>query len=303
VGVSWVPSLQKDAAARLAHGSTAIEGNPLTLKEVKILADGGDLPHAKPRAVQEVLNYFNVLRFIDENSKIEKISEKDVLKLHSILGQRNALDRGPIGSYRNYGVRVGDHIAPPAKDVSKLMKEFLEWLSGRARAWPAVIAAAILHYRFEIIHPFGDGNGRVGRALVTWELYRREYDTHHIFALDEVILDNRQSYYRAFQRVRQAEGDLTGWVEYFSEAVSEALGQAWKRIEVVKASKKNKRLTLTPKQEHLLSVLRSSSMTIGDIQRELKVTKPGAHHVLRLLLKAGLIKRIGSHRHGKYKVV
>jgi Fic family protein len=63
IGVSWVSFLQKDAAVRQVHGSTAIEVNPLTLAEVKILAEGGPLPHAKPRAIQEVLNYFAALRF------------------------------------------------------------------------------------------------------------------------------------------------------------------------------------------------------------------------------------------------
>jgi Fic family protein len=69
IGVSWTPSLQKDAAARQVHGSTAIEGNPLTLAEVKILAEGGALPHAKPRAIQEVLNYFAALRFIEKHAE------------------------------------------------------------------------------------------------------------------------------------------------------------------------------------------------------------------------------------------
>ena len=95
VGVSWVPALQKEATIRQAHGSTAIEGNPLTLAEVKILAEGGDLPHAKPRAVQEVLNYFAVLRFIEKTSRVETIKDKDIFKLHSIIGQRGALDGVP----------------------------------------------------------------------------------------------------------------------------------------------------------------------------------------------------------------
>jgi len=303
VGVGWVPSLQKDAAARQAHGSTAIEGNPLTLAEVKVLADGGALPHAKPRAVQEVLNYFAALRFLTKNAKTEKLGIRDVLKLHSIIGQKGALDRGPIGLLRPYGVRVGEHVPPPAKEVPRLMAELLDWIHGSGRAWPAVISSAILHYRFEFIHPFGDGNGRAGRALASWELYRRQLDTHHIFAVDEVLLEDRQGYYRAFHWAQTQRHDLTGWVEYIAEAVHEALRRAWARIETIGISSKGKQIFLSPKQEKLLAVLRESPKAIKEIQEILGVTKPGAHHVLKPLLDAGLVRREGGHKTGKYRIV
>src|SRR3989338_11157864 len=78
VGVRWIPTLHKEASARLAHGSTAIEGNPLTLREVQILAAGGELPHATPRSVQEILNYFVALKFLEDNAKIERVTENDI---------------------------------------------------------------------------------------------------------------------------------------------------------------------------------------------------------------------------------
>jgi Fic family protein len=180
------------------------------------------------------------------------------------------------------------------------MTELLEWLNGPGRAWPAVVSSAILHYQFEFIHPFGDGNGRVGRALATWELYRKQFDTHHIFAVDEVLLEDRQSYYRALHRVQIEGQELSGWVEYIAEAINEALGRTWKRIQAVSASTKDKPLTLTPKQEKLLSLLRTSPLGIQEIQDVLKVTKPGAHFILKPLLEAGLVKREGGHKTGKY---
>lgn len=302
VGVGWVPSLQKDATARQAHGSTAIEGNPLTLAEVKILAEGGNLPHAKPHAIQEVLNYFAALRFVEKNAKTREIHIRDVLKLHSIIGQKGVLDREPIGFLRPYAVQVGDHLPPPAKEVPGLMSDLLAWINSSGRAWPAVISSAILHYQFEFIHPFGDGNGRVGRALATWELYRRQFDSHHIFATDEVLLEDRQSYYRAFHRAQTQGHDLSGWVEFIAEAVNEALRRAWSRIEAVSASAKGKQITLTPKQEKLMALLRQAPLGIQEIQTELKVTKPGAHHILKPLLNAGLIKREGGHKTGKYRI-
>jgi len=300
-GVAWVPSLQKDAAARQVHGSTAIEGNPLTLAEVKVLAAGGQLPHAKPRAVQEVLNYFAALRFIEKHAGAKAVHVRDVLKLHSIIGQKGALDREPVGLFRPYQVRVGMHVPPKPREVPGLMSQLLEWLNRAGQAWPAVVSSAILHYQFEFIHPFGDGNGRVGRALAAWQLYRRQFDTSHIFAVDEVLLEDRQGYYRALHRAQTQANDLTGWVEYIAEAVNEALERAWKRIESVNISALGLRLTLTPKQEKLLSLLRESSLGIQEIQKALAVTRPGAHHILKPLLAAGLLKRVGGHKTGKYQ--
>jgi len=303
VDVSWIPNIQKDSAARQTHGSTAIEGNPLTLPEVKILADGGTLPSAKPRTVQEILNYLAALRFIEKHAGAEKIRQQDILKLHHLIGQQNALDRGPLGKFRNYPVKVDDYRPPATKQIPGLINDLLNWLNGPGRAWPAVISSAILHYQFECIHPFGDGNGRVGRALGTWELYRKKFDTNHIFAVDEVFLEDRQSYYRALHRVQVEGQDISGWVEYVAECVNEALQRTWKRIEVVRAKTPGKALTLTPKQERLLVLLRDTPRSIQEILTLLKITKPGAHYVLKPLLAAGLIKRTGGYKTGKYQIL
>ncbi len=302
ISVSWTPILQKDAQARQAHGSTAIEGNPLTLAEVKILADGGALPHAKPRAVQEVINYFAALRFVEKNSKAKNITSRDILEIHSIIGQKGALDREPVGLFRSYAVRVGGHQPPKAKELSRLTSDLLDWLNGPGRAWPAVVSSAILHYQFECIHPFGDGNGRVGRVLATWELYRRQFDTRHIFAVDEVLLEDRQSYYRALSRAQAQGHDLTGWIEFIAEVINEALSRVWKRIESASMAGKGQSLRLTPKQERLLALLRARPMGISEIQKILGVTKPGAHHILKPLLAAGLARREGGHKTGKYRL-
>src|SRR3989338_110416 len=239
VGVSLIPSLQKDAAARQAHGSTAIEGNPLTLEEVKVLAEGGSLPEAKPRSIQEVLNYFAALRFVTKSAKAKEVGVRDVLKLHSIIGQKGALDRGPLGLFRPFAVRVGDHLPPPAKEVPGLMKDLLAWINGS------------------------------GRALAAWELYRRQFDTYHIFAVDEVLLEDRKGYYRAFHRAQSEKHELTGWVEYIAEAANEALRRAWSRIEAVRLSTKGEQLILSPKQEKLPTLLRMGPKSIKEIQDSL----------------------------------
>lgn len=81
-----------------------------------------------------------------------------------------------------------------------------------------------------------------------------------------------------------------------------SLNRTWKRIEVVRASTKGKSLTLTPKQERLLALLRRVPLGILEIQKALGVTKPGAHHILKPLLGAGLVKREGGHKTGKYRI-
>jgi Fic family protein len=302
IGVSWLPDMQREALARQTHGSTAIEGNPLTLPQIKTLAAGGTLPGAKPRAVQEILNYFEVLRYIGKHSDIKAIQVPQILKLHAMIGRKDALDRGPVGEFRDYKVFVADHTPPPPASVPYMTEELCDWLNGPGREWPALVSSAILHYQFEHIHPFGDGNGRVGRALAMWELYRKQFDTSHIFAVDEVFFEDRQAYYRALDRVPKEGGDVSGWVEYSSEAVLEALDRTWKRIDSIRAISGGKQISLTKNQERLLGLLKEAPHGIQEIMSALEVTKPGAHFILKPLLETGLIKRIGGHKTGKYHV-
>ncbi len=302
VAVAWIPAIRKDSFLRTSHSSTAIEGNPLTLKEVKILSEGGKLPQAGAKHIHEVLNYFAVLRFIERHSAAKVISAKDVLHLHSIMGQ-SSLEREPVGAYRPYQVYVGHHTPPSAAVVPGLMKELLNWLNREGRELPAVMSSAILHYRFEHIHPFGDGNGRVGRALATWELYRKKFDTHHIFAVDEIFWENRPAYYAALDAVRQQNEDLSGWLEFVSGAVEETLKRVWHRIILIGKNRKSQRMVLTPKQEKLLTLLKDGPLSIKEIQEELKVTKQGAHFILKQLMDSKVVKRIGGHKTGKYQLM
>ena len=149
----------------------------------------------------------------------------------------------------------------------------------------------------------GDGNGRVGRILSTWEMYRRQFDTHHIFSVDEVFWENRKRYYTALEYVHQQKGDLTGWLEFVSESVELALERAWMRIEAVRSQKGGMPISLSPNQEKILRLLRESPAGISEIQAEINVTKPGAHFLLKPLIEKGLIKRVGGHKTGKYTLV
>jgi Fic family protein len=300
VQVPWIPALQKDARIRNTHSSTAIEGNPLTLEQVRLLEEGQALAAESERARHEVLNYLAGLRFIERHAKKKRIAQEDVLKLHAVIASQ-VMDQGRAGRYRDIPVRVGSDLPPAPEMVSGLMAELLEWWHARSAKWSPVISSAVIHYQFEAIHPFADGNGRTGRALALWELYRRGFDTHHIFSVDEVYWENRQRYYAALDAVRRQGDDLTGWLEYTAEALHLTLERVWGRIQHLTAGAGPKKIVLRPKQEHLLRLLRDrQSLTPQEIRESVGVSKQGAMDLLNPLLEAGLVRRIGTRKSGRY---
>jgi Fic family protein len=300
IQVPWIPTLQKDARIRNTHSSTAIEGNPLTLEQVRLLEEGQSLPTEPQRARREVLNYLAGLRFIEKHSKKKRFAHEDVLKLHAIIAS-GVMDQGQAGRYRDIRVRVGQYLPPPSEMVSGLMAELLEWWVTKSAEWSPAISSAVLHYRFEAIHPFADGNGRTGRALALWELYRRGFDTHHIFSVDEVYWENRPRYYAALDAVRKRGEDLTGWLEYTAEALNLTLERVWVRVQHLTASAGRKKIVLRPRQEHLLRLLRDrKSLSPSEIREMVGVSKQGAMDLLNPLLEAGLIRRVGTRKSGRY---
>ena len=300
VEVPWIPALQKDSRARNAHCSTAIEGNPLTLEQVRAVEEGRELATVAGHSRREVVNYFAALRHIEKRTAAETIGHGDIFTLHRILAA-GVMDQGEAGRYRTIAVRVGRYLPPPSRDVSRLMFELLNWWNNDSQALSPVLTSAILHHRFETIHPFADGNGRTGRALALWELYRRGFDSHHIFSVDEHFWEDRPRYYAALQAVRAQGEDLTSWLEYTAEGLEVTLERVWGRIQRLTAKSRGVKLVLRPRQEQLLDLLREhGSMSPAEIWAALKISKQGAIDLLRPLLKAGLIRREGTLKFGRY---
>jgi len=299
VDLAWIPALQKDTRTRNVHASTAIEGNPLTLEQVRALEEGRELSAPGTRPKREVINYFAGLRFVEKHAGKKKIGHADILELHRILAGE-VMDQGEAGKYRMIAVRVGNYLPPPPDAVSGLMFELLEWWNGAAAKLSPALSSAILHYRFEAIHPFADGNGRTGRALALWELYRRGFDTHHIFAVDEYYWEDRPAYYAALQGVREAGDDLSAWLEYCAAGLRQTLERVWLRIQTLQVGSTEK-LILRPRQEQLLHLLRDhGGMAPAEIWAALGVSRQGAMDLLRPLLDAGVVEKVGGNKTGRY---
>lgn len=299
VELSWVPALQKDTRTRNVHASTAIEGNPLTLEQVRALEEGRELAASDQRSQREVLNYFAGLRYIEKNANKKTIRHNEVFALHRLLAD-GVMDQGQAGRYRTVAVRVGGYVPPPPSDVSGLMFELLEWWGRESSQLSPVLSSAILHYRFEAIHPFADGNGRTGRALSLWELYRRGFDTHHIFSVDEYYWEDRPRYYAALTAVRRQGEDLSGWLEYCAEGLQQTLERVWLRVQAFHV-KSPEKLVLRPKQERLLQLLRDHrSLAPTDIWKALDISRQGAMDLLRPLIESGLVEKIGTKKSGRY---
>jgi len=302
VDVTWIPAMQMDTRARNAHSSTAIEGNPLTLEQVRAVEEGRDIPAVADRARREVLNYFAGLRFIEKHAKKKVIGHEDILRLHRIVAAK-VMDQGNAGHYRTIRVQVGQYVPPRPEDVSSLMFELLEWWNKESVKLSPVLSSAILHYRFETIHPFADGNGRTGRALALWELYRRGLDTHHIFSVDEFYWEDRSRYYAALQAAQQHGDDLTSWLEYVAEGLEVTLQRVWSRIQKFSAQAGGVKLRLRPRQEQLLQLLCDRGpLTPREIWDALGVSRQGALDLINPLIEAGLIVREGTRKSGRYRL-
>jgi Fic family protein len=144
VELAWIPALQKDTRARNGHASTAIEGNPLTLEQVRLVEEGRELSAVASRPQREVLNYFAGLRYVEKHAKKKTLRHEDIFELHRLLAA-SVMDQGEAGRYHTSPSCRPSH--SPA-EVSGLMFELLQWWNGNPWNFP-VLSSAFLHYQFE----------------------------------------------------------------------------------------------------------------------------------------------------------
>ncbi len=308
VDVPWLPVLQQDATTRLSHSSTSIEGNPLTLTEVQAVARGEEIG-APAKTRLEVQNYMRALQSIGGTGGKGRFREIDLLRLHRMITQ--GLVHGPdCGHYKTRPNRIIGpdgytvHTPPPPGRVKILTRELLFWInSPMAHRLHALITSAIAHHRLVSIHPFADGNGRVSRAFAVWILWARNFDTHHIFALDEYFEQDRQTYYDKIQQARDLDDDLTYWLEYAAKGIVETLKQTRRRIESLRLNAKAPKTILTRQQENLLRLLRDNGrMRSPEMEKTFRVTRARVGQILKPLIRAGLIVKEGQTRATAYRL-
>ncbi|MDR1736268.1 MAG: Fic family protein [Oscillospiraceae bacterium] len=212
-GMGQNPKLRRVNRIRTIHSSLAIENNSLSLKQITAIMDGKRVL-APPQDICEAENAFQVYNRLLE---FDPYDIMDLLTAHQILMKGLV---GELGQFRsgNVGVARGDelvHIAPPADNVSGLMADLLRWTKGAA-VHP-LIKSCVFHYEFEIIHPFADGNGRMGRMWQTLLLAKWK----EIFAwlpVETIVYERQQEYYGALGRSNDS-GDCTEFVSFMLRAI------------------------------------------------------------------------------------
>ena len=191
--------VKEQIAVAFTYNSNAIEGSTITLEETRELVEDKVAPNKPLRDIKETEAHVKI--FLNILEKKEKLSNKLILKWHKDLFEDTKSDIA--GKFRDYSVAVGTYRAPDWQDVKSLMKELIEFYNKNKKTNPVELAAK-LHYKFEKIHPFGDGNGRIGRLIINYILWHSQYPM--------IIIEykKRKSYYKAFNK------DENNFFNYFT---------------------------------------------------------------------------------------
>ena len=281
---AYEKQFQQDAIVRTVHYGTRIEGNDLTFQEVAKLVEGHQIT-AGERDVQEVINYRNVVAYLEELWALydagmplpeEKTvpnfdsdrrrpffySETIIKRIHQLTTTKIIPDT-EIGKYRHQQVvlkntRTGEiaHRPPPAIEVPYLIADFINWLNHpSSREVHPVIRSAIAQYVMVAVHPFIEGNGRTSRAFALIPLYVEGYDIRRLFSLEEYFDRNAEDYYNTIQSTHQTASeihrrDLTSWITYFTQALAVELGRVKEKVQSLSRDLKFKQ-KLGGKQVHL----------------------------------------------------
>ncbi len=324
---AWEKKFQEDAVIRTVHHGTHLEGNILSFREVEkvVQAEATQVGQVevvgKQRDVQEVINYREVMEYLDKlkvTSDQRQVTEEMLKEIHRLTVYR-ILPEEEAGKYRRVKVIIRNtqtgeitfRPAPPA-EVPFLIRGFFDWLnSPQGMEVHPVLRSGIVHYELARIHPFTDGNGRTARAMALLVLYLEGYEIKKFFSLEEYYDRNPADYYAALRSVSESGGDMTQWLEYFTLGIAVELNRVKEQVEKLsldlklKGSLGGKQIALSERQIKLIEYMEKyESLTMAE-GRELlpMVSDDTILRDLRDLIKKGLVKRKGKTKGVRYYLV
>lgn len=290
------PYLRREAVL-----SSRIEGTQTTLSDV-YAAEAEQLRLVTSPDVQEVVNYVDAAQYGLKRLATLPLSLRFLRELHERLMSHGVRGHGAPGEFRTYQNFIGGsnetnstYVPPPVLQMQDCLDDFEHYM--HERPLPPLLHAAILHYQFEAIHPFGDGNGRVGRLLLTLFLIERELLPQPLLYLSAYFERERDAYYGGLMRV-STHGDWNAWLTYVLTGVrdqaTDAAGLADRLLEL-QASTRERLLQRRATANALALVdelFLNPLITIGRARDLLRVTHPTARAAIRTLEEAGIVSEM-----------
>lgn len=294
-GLSASPQLRKQNRIKTITGTLAIEGNTLTEEQITAIIDG------KPvmGSTRELAEVKGAIAAYEALEHLNSDDTEDLLKAHRLM-MSDVLSHAGTFRTKAVGIHKGKtvhHVAPPAHQVAGLMADLSAWLK-RSNDHP-LITSSVFHYEFEFIHPFTDGNGRMGRLWQTLILSK----WHPLFLslpLESVIKDNQQSYYQALEQADEA-AQSTPFIHFMLSVMSQTLAQ--NTPVNAPANAPVNFATLKTPQAILKLVKENQDVTRKEMAKRTAKDLRTIGRAIAKLQQEGKLKRIGSDKTGHWEIM
>ena len=293
-----------------ANTSSKIEGTKTEMDEVLIAKE--QINPEKRDDWQEVRNYIDAMNYAIKELEHLPISNRLIKNIHEILLSSVRGEAKQPGEFRKSQNWIGGaslttafFIPPHHNEVGDLMSDLEKFLHNDEIFVPHLVKIAIAHYQFETIHPFLDGNGRIGRLLITLYLVSNGLLKKPSLYLSDFIEKNKSAYYEALTRVR-TDNDLIHWIKFFLEAVIETANSGVKTFQNILSLKQEMDSLVIGfgKKAHNASKLieflyQKPIISISDIIEPLGVSKPTANSLVKEFEEKGILKEVTGYERNK----
>jgi len=297
---------------REAELSSRIENTFARVQTLVLLEDSPSIEASNPD-IREVLNNFRALEFAVASIVSRPLGRGFIKELHQTLLQGvRGHDKTP-GKFRTMQAHIGRspniadaRFVPAPPHAIEASMESLEQFLQATDKLPPVVRAAMVHYQFEAIHPFADGNGRIGRALLLVQLINEGVLTAPLFNPSAMLEARRDNYYDLLLGVSQS-GNWSGWCRFFAGCLADEASEAAKRIEQMEQLREAwYTLLRAPRASAMLprlvdELLTNPSATAASVARTLSLTTPAAQHLIDKCVEKGILREItGQARNRVY---
>ena len=294
------PRLRRNNRIHSIQASLAIERNSLSVEQVSAILEGK--PVIGPaRDIQEVRNAIAAYEARPRwnPSECNHLLEAHGLLMAGLIDHPGRFRRGGVGNYRGTDLV---HMAPPAARVPALIDDLLSWLA--TSDWHPLLTSSVVHYELEFIHPFADGNGRLGRLWQTLILSHWQPLLAWL-PIEEVVRNRQEAYYESLSEADQA-GDLTPFVSFMLTAIQDALEQAilqQQNTEHPQSSEIGSEIAAGTREQILKLLTTSPHLSARLLAQRLNLSSRAVEKHLAALQAAGRLRRVGSARAGHWQVL